>query len=284
ADAAEIKQAGRDRFTAESFAFYQPEIFIQIIERFAFGERAVFDAVFESFGTGRYCRERIIYLVNDAGRKPSDRREFFRAPDGVDRFDTHGYVFADRDYMRNFAGVRICHRHFADDPMFDRTVRAGGLLFDAFDLSGAKRSFKFLAYFFFGVTRQNLKNVLANRVFAHYALRTDLALAVPRDDPIIAVNDVYRKRQRVHHGFGKAAMLFFRAVYGTVDRRFVMRRKIYAHRRHTRRRVDQAAFRFIKFAAFRKSGDDRTANFAIDVQRRNVFEFVVVLIKQKIGA
>ena len=103
------------------------------------------------------------------------------------------------------------------------------------------------------------------------------AAAVRGIDPTIAVvtiDDIKRDRQGIENRLGKAAMFVAGPVDGIVDRGLIMGRKVHAHCRHLRRRIDHEAFRFAKIAFRRKTHDDRTFDHAVDMQRRNVLELV----------
>ena len=204
---AEIEQAGRDRFAAKGLAFDQAEIFRQVIGRIGLVERAFVDPLFERFGTGGDRRQRIIYLVDDTGGQPADRGEFFGPVDRLDGFDPNGDVLADGDDMRHLAGVGVFHRHLADHPVQGRAVIGDRLLLDTLNLAGAKCPLKFLPQPSLRIFFQHVKNVAADGDIARYALRADLAMPVPCDDPIIAVDNIERNGQSVQDGLGKFAML-----------------------------------------------------------------------------
>ena len=108
----------------------------------------------------------------------------------MDRFDASGHILADRDDMRHLARLGVFHRHLADHPVQGRTVVSDRLLLNTLDTSGAKSPFKFLTEPTLRVFFQNVKHVSADGDVSRYALSADFAMPIPRDDPIITVNNV----------------------------------------------------------------------------------------------
>ncbi len=205
ARAAEIQKPVRDGLAAERLAANQLQILAQV---FDLGRRAVDaldDARLKGLGAGGDGRQRVVYLVHDAGRQAPDGRELLRTRHRAVGLDARRDVFADGDDVRDLAVV-AAHRDFADEPVVRRAVVGARLLLDALDSSGGEGALELLLHRLARLPGQDLEDVAADGAAARDALPALLAVAVPRDDAVAAVNGVERDGQGVDDRLGEAAL------------------------------------------------------------------------------
>src|SRR3954471_17727570 len=103
-----------------------------------------------------------------------------------------GNVLADRDDVRNF-GVVNALRHFRNLPDLALALKPGFLL-EAGNSAGAEDGGKLIFENAAWLARQDAEDVFAEHLIARDAAVAKLAVAVPGNNPHIAVNDVERDR------------------------------------------------------------------------------------------
>ena len=108
--------------------------------------------------------------------------------------------------MRDLAAL-VLHRDLADEPVPRHTLLVDGLLFYELDVAGGEGAFEFACEFLFRITGQHVEHVTAKNPVARNSLDSELAVSVPRYDPVVAVDDVDRYGQRVEDGLGEPPVL-----------------------------------------------------------------------------
>jgi hypothetical protein len=130
-----------------------------------------------------------------------------------------------------------------------------------------------------------------SRLAARDALPAEFAVAIPRDDAVIAIHGVERNGQRVDDGFGETPLRFglgraafdlFREARGGGARRLVQRRDARRERGLLRRRIDQTALGFAAILRAVEGDDERAERASLKAQRRDVFDAVRLVAQEKL--
>src|SRR5258708_10417768 len=292
AQPAEIEQAVGDILTTKSLVANQTEIFAQVRFLRRVDEGALFDSLFQRLSAGSDRGQRIIDLMNYAGGQTSDRSQFFGAGHGTMRFDARGYVFADRDHMGHFIAFVSSHRHLADHPVV-RLAQAGHrFLLDAMDLASGENLTELPFQQFAALFRQHFKNILAQNLAARQTQFAEFPVAIPGDNPVIAVDRVKRQGQRVddrfgealmHFGFGGAAIDFLRQGRRGLAGAEVERRDVRRQRCLLGSGVYQPAFVSGAICRGTEGDDQRAKNFSTEQNRRQVFSFMLLVANEKLA-
>jgi hypothetical protein len=275
---AEIKQSRRDRFAPKRLTLDQTEIFVEVLDlpRSHRTRLPLHDARAPQH-TPRSLRADCLFHAlrrQQAVRRP----QVSRASNRVNGFNAKRNVLTDSDDMRNLVGFRVEHWDLADQPMFRRSVVRDRLLLDAFDLARLERTLKFHSNTSLRIPGEHAKNISTDRRITRNALRADLAVPVPTDNAVIAIDHVDRYRQCIEHGFRKPPVLLFCLIYRAVllwlrnaPTRFMLIAAICVTASISRPFVSE------KVLLLCKSNDDRTFYDPVDVKRRNVFQFVLTV-------
>ena len=206
-DAAKIEQVGRDRLAAKRFAFDQAEILCQIVGRFGHRRTRLRRSAVRATSAHAAIVASGLFIswTTPAASRPT-AASFSARLIALHRFDSHRNVFADGDDVRYIIAVLVFHRDLTDHPVPRRTVIGDRLLFDPLNASGAKSSLKFLSDAALRIFFENVKNVTPDSHITRNSQYTDLAMTVPGDDPVIAIDNVERNRQCIEYRLGKFAM------------------------------------------------------------------------------
>jgi hypothetical protein len=170
-----------------------------------FAVDALADARLQSLGAGRDGRERVVDLVDDARGEPAHGRQPLGARHRAVGLHARRDVLADGDDVRDLLAVDA-HRHLAHEPVARRAVAAARLLLDALNLAGAEGALELALHRAARLALEDLEDVAPQHVAARDALPAQLAVAVPRDDAVVAVYGVERDGQAVDDGLGEAAL------------------------------------------------------------------------------
>ena len=90
----------------------------------------------------------------------------------------------------------------------------------------------------------------------------------------VAVDNVKRNRQCVEYGLGEASVFLTGLCDRIVDRGLVVRGKVDAHRGHLRRGLDHLYLRIGEILLVGKSNNKRSADLSVDVNWRDILEFM----------
>src|SRR6185295_4472772 len=110
------------------------------------------------------------------------------------------------DHVGDF-GVIDAHRNLADLPGLLLAFKPA-LLFHVNDLTAAKHIGELVLEPAPRLTGQHLENVAAQHVLAIYSEAADFAIAIPRHDSHVAINDVKRDGKGIDDLFGETLLLF----------------------------------------------------------------------------
>ena len=145
--------------------------------------------------------------MHDAGGEPADGGEFFSSCDRAIRFDARRDVFAHSDDVRDLRAV-CAHRNFADEPVLRVPVGGRALLLDALDLAGLEGASELAFERRTRLARQHIEDATAQRIPTRHTLTAKLAVAIPSDDAMRAINCVERHRQTINDRFGETTLCF----------------------------------------------------------------------------
>ncbi len=110
--------------------------------------------------------------------------------------------------MAHLAGRVGPHRNLADHPVTDVALLRKRLLVDALDFAALENTFELFLEHVTRLARQNVKYIFTQHGAARDTKLAEFAIAVPRDDAVLASDRVQRKRQTVDDRFDKPFLRF----------------------------------------------------------------------------
>src|SRR5436190_2181744 len=114
--------------------------------------------------------------------------ELLRASHRTIGFDAGANILPNGNYVRHFPASIDPHWNFADQPMINSAVWRSSLVFDALNFTGRKYTGKLAFQQITFLTGQDSEDVFSHHRTTRNAKLTQLAIAVPRHNLIIAIN------------------------------------------------------------------------------------------------
>src|SRR5205085_173165 len=219
-----------------------------------------------------------------------DGGEPLRPRDGAVRLDARRDLFADGDDVRDLFAVNL-HRDFADEPVARRAVGRLRLLLDVLDLARGERALELATERPARLPSENLEDVSPQNVAARDALAAQLAVAVPGDDAVVAVNRVERDRKAVNDRLGEAALRLglggapldlARQMDGRRARGLVERRDARGERGLLRGCVNESFFGLPAVRAPVERDDERAQRATLETKRRGELDCVPVVAQEEL--
>ena len=141
--------------------------------------------------------------MHDAGSKAANGGKFFGARERSIRLNASSNVFPNGDHVRHLVTAIGAHRNLADQPVISLARFGHRLLLDTLSLSGCKHLAEFALEQVTTLLGKHVKNISAQSFAARQAELAQLAISVPGNDAVVAIDRVKRQRQRIDDCLGK---------------------------------------------------------------------------------